>query len=149
MPRHRVCHALALAFSLMVVAPAVAIMADRTPPFEYVNIYPKQETVRPGEVATNVFVVRKSRVDACEGEFDRYFTDALGFRTFLGTHRARYREGLEERGVPSFESDWIVPRDAANGPGLYESFPRFWCNNAQRLAPINVTPIRVKVVIAS
>lgn len=140
------CVALAMLFSAVFVVPPILIFGDRSLPFQYGLAYSKSEFLHAGQRATNVFAIRELKKN-CNGEFDRFFTDAHGNRFFLGTLRTSYMHGLIVLNGRRFEKDWNVPLGAEPGPGLYETIPRFWCNLVQAIYPIPADPVKIKVTI--
>lgn len=148
MKRDWLCHALAAAFSLLVVVPAALVFGDRSAPFDFGHIFFKPAVVHPGdEMRLNYTVTNITK--ECDGIIRQEMIDAEGTVYDLGETQAIYRDntGMKSRTfyrrkqVPLFKPGTTMP--FAPGPAVYHAYPKYWCNPFQRLYPISVKPVEV------
>jgi len=145
------CHIAAAAFSFIVAAPVVAMLADNTPPIIVVNTEMHPPQVVAGQTVRVTWTAREFR--ACDGVVNRRFIDSAGVIFDTAPIPTVYRRQLSGGGR-SFSREIQIPSGMSPGPAIYTGTRRYWCNPLQQLlrglfgAEINlpVEPVRFTVI---
>lgn len=140
------CH-LAAALVCFSVAFSVADRWDRSLPFSFIMPYATPNVVPAGGWTSITF--RFGEVfKLCPGDFKSFFIDSAGERFPLGTFPTIYQDLLAiDPAVRSYQKEKRIPAKAKDGPGIYESFPRYWCNLAHWFDPIYAPPLRITIIV--
>lgn len=142
------CHIVAFTVT-MLLAFVVAVNWNRAPPFDLLMPYATPAAVRAGESVTITFRLSDVKRD-CEGDYTRWFVDSLGKRHAMGSFPTVYNRYVSAEGdARIYDKQITIPIKAACGPGVYESFPRYWCNPAQMLFPIIGPPVRISINVSA
>lgn len=123
-------HIAAALFSVIIMAPIAAMIADSATPVVVIRTDMEPSKVAAGQGVRVTWVARELR--ACDGEVNRRFVDSAGVIFDVAPVPTVYRAQLES-GARSFSREIHIPAGMALGPAEYGGTRRYWCNPLQRL----------------
>lgn len=131
--REWICHLMPPAVCLLVLAPLLFYVTDRKPPFEFASGVLTPRAAYAGQVVTVTWTTRNESGNDCDGVVYRILIDSQGVQWTLAPTEAVY---ARVRKGSAFSVNFNLPDGMAPGPAVYHSLPRYWCNWAQQLWPV-------------
>lgn len=152
MPRRIYCNILAALFSVLIVMPIVAMLADRQVPMTLTYGGMKPDVVESNTLVSVTWTASKIRkfgegLFDCEGSVTRKIIDSGGFVIETKAMPAMSYKLIGEQQSGTFSKQFMMPT-LLPGIATYQVITTYWCNPVQKyIFPITHIEVPIHFVV--